>query len=84
MSSWRQLKLFSDRLLGIPEYWIVDYKALGGTRYIGSPKIPTIWVYELAGEEYLEAKPFRGSDQIKSQIFPELRLTVEEVLKTGE
>lgn len=77
-------KLAEYEKLGIPEYWIVDYRALGGTRYIGSPKIPTIWVYELAGEEYLEGKLFRGSDQIKSQIFPELRLTVEQVLKAGE
>ena len=26
--------------LGIAEYWIVDYQALGGRRYIGEPKSP--------------------------------------------
>ncbi|MEP0924727.1 Uma2 family endonuclease [Leptolyngbya sp. ST-U4] len=25
-------------VLGIPEYWIVDYAGLAGTRYIGKPK----------------------------------------------
>jgi Uma2 family endonuclease len=26
----------------ILEYWIVDYFGLGGTKYIGSPKQPTL------------------------------------------
>ncbi|MEG4517793.1 MULTISPECIES: Uma2 family endonuclease [unclassified Microcoleus] len=29
-------------ILGIPEYWIVDYRGLGGVAFIGKPKQPTI------------------------------------------
>ena len=38
-------KLQDYEILGIPEYWIVDYLGLGGRRYIGSPKQPTISIY---------------------------------------
>jgi Uma2 family endonuclease len=31
-------------LLGIPEYWIVDYRGLGGINFIGKPKQPTFTV----------------------------------------
>ena len=36
-------KLADYESLGIPEYWIVDYLGLGGKRYIGDPKQPTIF-----------------------------------------
>jgi Uma2 family endonuclease len=29
-------------LLGVPEYWIVDYLGLGGRDFIGTPKQPTV------------------------------------------
>lgn len=38
--------------MGIPEYWIVDYLGLGGRRFIGSPKQPTISIYQLLEGEY--------------------------------
>ncbi len=46
-SNWRDdyLKKAADyEAVGIPEYWIVDYAALGGRRFIGNPKQPTISV----------------------------------------
>jgi Uma2 family endonuclease len=46
-------KLADYEQLGIPEYWIVDYLGLGGVRYIGSPKQPTITVYSLIDGEYI-------------------------------
>ena len=39
-------------LLGIPEYWIVDFRGLGGTAFIGKPKQPTFTVCQLDGDEY--------------------------------
>jgi Uma2 family endonuclease len=39
-------------VLGIPEYWIVDYAGLGGTRHIGKPKQPTLSVGVLVDGEY--------------------------------
>jgi Uma2 family endonuclease len=51
--------------MGIPEYWIVDYAALGGRKFIGNPKQPTIFVCELIDGEY-QMTPFRGTDRIVS------------------
>jgi Uma2 family endonuclease len=38
--------------MGINEYWIVDFKGLGGTAFIGKPKEPTFTVCQLVGEDY--------------------------------
>ncbi len=46
-TNWRDdyLKKYADyEEIGIPEYWIVDYAALGGREFIGLPKQPTILV----------------------------------------
>ncbi|MBD2489951.1 Uma2 family endonuclease [Aulosira sp. FACHB-615] len=64
--------------MGIPEYWIVDYAALGGRKFIGNPKQPTIFVCELIDGEY-QMTPFRGTNRIISPTFPELKLTAQEV-----
>ena len=80
-TNWRDdyLKKLADyEALGIPEYWIVDHQALGAARYIGTPKLPTISVYQLIENEY-QVCQFRGSDQIVSPTLPELTLTVEQV-----
>lgn len=64
--------------MGIPEYWIVDYAALGGRKFIGNPKQLTIFVCELVDEEY-QMTPFRNSDRIVSPTFPHLNLTPQQV-----
>ena len=66
-------------LMGIPEYWIVDYLGLGGRRFIGHPKQPTLSIYQLVDGEY-QVTLFTGSDRIESLAFPELELTAEEIL----
>ncbi len=38
--------------MGIEEYWIVDYAGLGGRKFIGNPKQPTIFVCTLVEKEY--------------------------------
>jgi len=68
--------------LGISEYWIVDYAGLGGIRYIGKPKQPTVSICTLVDGEY-EIKLLRDSQTIKSSIFPNLTLTAQQVLKAG-
>ncbi|MEG4285802.1 Uma2 family endonuclease [Microcoleus sp. A006_D1] len=72
------VKVADYERLGIPEYWVVDYAALGGRRFIGNPKQPTISVYQLVEGEY-QASQFREGDRILSSAFPELNLTVEQV-----
>ncbi len=64
--------------MGIPEYWIVDYAALGGRDFIGYPKQPTIFVCELIDGEYVKTI-FRGNDLIKSPTFPQLNLTAQQI-----
>jgi len=84
-TNWRDdyLKKYADyEEMGIPEYWIVDYAALGGREFIGNPKQPTISVCCLEEGEYRVSK-FRGNDRIQSLIFPELNLTAEQIFRAG-
>jgi len=77
------LKLSEYEKLGIQEYWIVDYLGLGGRRYIGNPKQPTISVYQMIEGEYM-VNLFRENDPIQSAIFPELNLTAAQIFELGE
>jgi Uma2 family endonuclease len=73
-------KLDEYQRLGIPEYWIVDYLALGSRNYLGNPKEATVFVYLLDENGVYQMTAFRGSDRIISRTFPELALTAEQVL----
>jgi Uma2 family endonuclease len=75
-------KLEDYETLGIPEYWIVDHVGLGGTRYIGSPKQPTLSICALVNGTY-EIAQLRGDDPIVSPTFPDLKLTAAQVLSAG-
>ena len=75
-------KVGEYELIGIPECWIVDYLGLGGRRFIGNPKQPTISVYRLVDGEY-EVSQFRGNDNIESAAFSELKLTAQQVFQAG-
>ena len=77
------LKLEDYESLGIPEYWIVDYLGLGGRRFIGNPKQPTISIYQLIEGEY-QVRQFRGNDRIHSPAFPEFNFTAEQIFRAGE
>ncbi|GAC1450622.1 MAG: hypothetical protein NVSMB70_19430 [Chamaesiphon sp.] len=82
-TNWRDdylTKLRDYEEIGISEYWIVDYLALGGSRYIGSPKQSTISIYQLIEGEY-QVRQFRGNDCIESATFPELNLTALQVFR---
>ncbi len=68
--------------MGIPEYWMVDYLGLGGRRFIGNPKQPTISIYQLVDGEY-QVSQFRESDRILSPTFPQLNLTAQEIFNAG-
>ncbi|MEH1912728.1 MAG: Uma2 family endonuclease [Nostoc sp.] len=84
-TNWRDdyLKKYADyEQMGIPEYWIIDYAALGGREFIGKPKQPTILVCCLEEGEYRVSK-FRGDDRIQSPTFPQLDLTTEQIFRAG-
>ncbi|WP_026736329.1 Uma2 family endonuclease [Fischerella sp. PCC 9605] len=84
-TNWRDdyHKKYADyEEMGIPEYWIVDYAALGGRRFIGNPKQPTILICCLEEGEYRINK-FLGDDRITSPTFPELNLTAQQIFQAG-
>jgi Uma2 family endonuclease len=67
--------------MGIPEYWVVDYLGLGGRRFIGHPKSPTISVYYMVDGEY-EVRQFRDNERFESLAFPELHLTAAQIFQS--
>ncbi len=84
-TNWRTdyaYKLVDYEYLGICEYWVIDYLGSGGRRYIGSPKQPTLSIYQLIDEEY-QLSQFRGEDIIQSGLFPDLTFTAQEIFNGG-
>lgn len=73
-------KLDEYERLGIAEYWIIDYLAIGKREYLGNPKIPTVFVFSLNAEGKYQRSLFRGDEQIVSPTFPELVLTAAQIL----
>lgn len=69
--------------MGIPEYWIVDYQGLGGRRYIGNPKQPTITICWWVNGIY-ETHLFREGDTVISPGFPNLRLMANQIIEAGQ
>ncbi len=68
--------------MGIPEYWIVDYAALGGKRFTGNPKQQTITICELVDGDY-QMTVFRGNNLIASPLFPQLNLTAQQIFDSA-
>jgi Uma2 family endonuclease len=66
-------------LLGIPEYWIVDYRGLGGIAFIGKPKQPTFTVCQLEDEDYTQQQ-YRLGQLIRSPLLPNLQLRLDDIL----
>jgi Uma2 family endonuclease len=58
----------------------VDYLGLGGRRFIGNPKEPTILVHELIDGEY-QVMSFKEDEKIILPTFPELSLTANQVFQ---
>jgi Uma2 family endonuclease len=84
-SNWQNdysRKMEDYATLGIPEYWIADYKGLGGVKHIGQPKQPTLSICLLGDGEY-KVQILRGEETIVSPTFPGLNLTAEQVLRAG-
>ncbi|MBE9246737.1 Uma2 family endonuclease [Microcystis aeruginosa LEGE 00239] len=65
--------------LGIAEYWIVDFRGLGGISFIGKPKQPTLTICQLEGDEY-QQKLYRLYERISSAVFPELSLCLLDIM----
>jgi Uma2 family endonuclease len=66
-------------VLGIPEFWIVDFRGLGGWQFIGNPKQPTFTVCQLIQGTYQQQK-YRLGDTITSYLLPNLQLKLDDVM----
>jgi Uma2 family endonuclease len=65
--------------LGILEYWIIDFRGLGGMQFIGNPKQPTFTVCKLINNTY-QYKQYRLGDYICSFLFPNLQLKLDDLM----
>ena len=74
-------KLDEYEQLGIKEYWIVDYLAIGSRALLGDPKFPTISVYGLNEQGKYERSQFRGDEMIVSPSFSELQITANSIFQ---
>jgi len=76
-------KLAEYQRLGISEYWIVDYLAIASRSYLGYPKVPTVWVYQLIDGEY-QVQTFTANTPIISPTFGQLELTTEQIINASQ
>ena len=84
-TNWRDdygHKFVEYEAMGIAEYWIVDYRALGAVRHIGKPKQPTITVCQLIEGEY-QTQRFIAGQRLESSIFPDLELTTDVIFQAA-
>jgi len=84
-TNWRDdygLKLADYEAMGIEEYWIVDFRALGAARVIGQPKQPTITLCILGADGY-QLERFTGNDRLASPTFAGLSLTAQDIFRAG-
>jgi Uma2 family endonuclease len=65
--------------LGITEYWMADFLALGGIAFIGKPKQPTFSVHRLRDDRY-ERQVFRLGDAIESLLLPDLVFKLDDLM----
>lgn len=86
ITNWRDdyaHKLVEYEAMGISEYWIVDFCALGAVRYIGQPKQPTITICRLVDGEYQLERLVAGKS-LSSSVFPELELMTDDIFQAAE
>ena len=72
-------KIEEYAFLEIPEYWIIDFRALGGIQFIGNPKQLTLTICQLINGVYQQEK-YRLEDSIFSPLFPDLKLKLDDIM----
>lgn len=81
-SNWQDdyaRKVEEYALLRIAEYWIADFRGLGGIDFIGKPKQPTLTVCQLEDDQYRKQQ-YRLEEVIASGLLPDLCLRLRDVM----
>ena len=84
-TNWRDdyaHKLVEYEAMGIAEYWIIDFRALGAVRYIGQPKQATITLCQLIDGEYQLERLVAGQT-LHSLVFPNLALKTDAIFASA-
>jgi Uma2 family endonuclease len=68
--------------IDVPEYWIVDLIPKGSSDFLEA-KEPTVTVCLLERGVY-QARQYRGDDVIPCKLFPELQITVNQLVSAGK
>jgi Uma2 family endonuclease len=68
--------------IGVPEYWIADLIPKGSAEFL-EVRESTVSVCLLDNGTY-KVSQYRGDDGIVSQLFPELRITVNQLVSAGK
>lgn len=85
-TNWRDdyaHKLVEYEAMGIAEYWIIDFRALGAVRYIGKPKQATITLCRLEEGEYQLERLVSGQT-LHSSVFPQLALKTDDIFASAD
>lgn len=77
-------KLDEYQRLGIKEYWVVDYLAIGSRDILGKPKEPTVSIYTLNKEGIYDRQGFQGEQPLVSGTFPQLILTPGQIFNVWD
>lgn len=68
---------------GVPEYWIVDPLFVIDrypNRRNPAIQVPTVSVLTLGEDKNYQTRKFTGSERIESQLFPQIALTVDQIM----
>jgi Uma2 family endonuclease len=65
----------------VKEYWLVDYLAIGPRSYLGEPKELAVLVFVLDETGKYQLTTYQNEAPIISPTFPELSLTMAQVVE---
>lgn len=85
-TNWRDdyaHKLVEYEAMGIVEYWIIDFRALGAVRHIGKPKQATVTLCRLVEGEYQLERLVSGQI-LCSSVLPQLGLKIDDIFASAD
>jgi Uma2 family endonuclease len=75
-------KLADYESLGISECWIINYLPLDDVSLFDGSRVPNVSVYRVSNGKFV-LRCFQGNELIISDVFPEMKITVDQVLNAS-